>query len=406
MSYRFIRITDYYDGYLKSYYERFPGKSHLSYEEQHNHLKNDSVELTSSFGKYLRNMGVDAMEIIANAEPLQRAWAKEHNLNEYLTFQKLISEQIKYYKPDVVWVDPTKLLNKKWIQNLRNEVRSLKLIVGHICAPYNSEIADSFSSFDIMFTCAPCQQKELTDMGSTAELIYHSFDPSILESLKTETKNYPRIDFIFTGSLFTGYGLHKSRIEYIEKMLEEDINISIFGNLETRSRVLSKKGMYYAINFLKNIKCNFIINEISLLKKNINYGDEKINYYSNKLINSVKPPVFGLEMFKLLASSKICFNIHGEIAKKCAGNIRLFEATGTGTCLVTDWRENLTDLFDVEKEIVTYKSAEECMDKVKWLLNNPDEREKIAKAGQERTLKYHTVENRAAVIDKILRNSL
>ena len=111
-------------------------------------------------------------------------------------------------------------------------------------------------------------------------------------------------------------------------------------------------------------------------------------------------------MFQLVSKSKICFNIHGEIAKKCAGNIRLFEATGMGTCLVTDWRENMSDLFDIDREVVTYKLIGECIDKVKWLLNNPNEAEKISKAGQARTLKDHTVENRAAMIHNIFKKKL
>ena len=406
MSYRFIRISDYYGDYLRNYYEKFPDNVHLAYKEQYDHLTDHSVDLVNSFSKYLRNLGVDAMDIVANAEPLQNKWGKEHIGIEKISFENLIFEQIKFYKPNVIWVDSTKLLNKKWIQKLRNEIPSLKLIAGHICAPYNSTISDSFSAFDMMFTCSPCIQKELSAAGLTTELVYHSFDHAILELLKADTKHFPKTDFVFTGSLYTGYGLHKSRIEYIEKMVEQGVEISIFGNLETRLNVFLKQSAYHSIHFLKTVGLSSMINKIPFLKNKVNYGDEKIHYYSKKLIKRVKPPVFGLEMFKLLENSGICFNIHGEIAKKCAGNVRLFEATGMGTCLLTDWKENLKELFDVDKEIVTYRSADECIEKVKWLMSHPDEASKIAKAGQERTLRSHTVEARAADLDRIFRSKL
>ncbi len=407
MSYRFIRVTDYYSGYLKGYYERNPDSMQLSYEEQHNHLINDSIEMVSSYGKYLRKIGVDAIDIVSNAGPLQNRWAKEHNLAENFTDQELILEQIKYYKPDIVWIDTTQLLNKKWINHLRNEAPSLRLIAGHICAPYNSEIGSSFSAFDIMFSCSPCIAGELKQMGiKNTQLVYHAFDHSVLDKLAVEKNNFPEENFVFTGSLLTGYGLHNERIEYIEKMISEGLDICIYGNLEPKHRVLMKQGISKTIRFLNAAGLDFAVDKIPVLNKYKQHSEADIKYYSKRLVNSVKPPVFGLDMYKALSKAKLCFNIHGDIAKRCAGNVRLFEATGIGTCLVTDWRENMSELFDLDKEVVTYKSVEECIDKVKWLLANPAEAAKIAKAGQNRTLKDHTIENRVKVMDSALRSGL
>ena len=189
-------------------------------------------------------------------------------------------------------------------------------------------------------------------------------------------------------------------------MLKSGIEIDLYCNLESWVKIVAKKGMYISINFLKKLHLENLIKKISILNKNKGYGNVPIEYYSRKLLNSSKPPVFGYDMYKLLSKTKICFNIHGEIAEKCAGNMRLFEATGLGACLVTDWKENITDLFEPGKEIITYKSAEECIEKVKWLMANPNEREKIAKAGQKRTLTSHTIENRAKLMDRIIKKAL
>jgi spore maturation protein CgeB len=86
--------------------------------------------------------------------------------------------------------------------------------------------------------------------------------------------------------------------------------------------------------------------------------------------------------------------------------MRLFEATGVRTCLLTDWKENLSELFEIDREVVTDKSVNECIEKVEWLLENPQERELIAKAGQARILKDHTFAQRAVQLDEIIRKAL
>jgi len=106
-------------------------------------------------------------------------------------------------------------------------------------------------------------------------------------------------------------------------------------------------------------------------------------------------------MFKQLSNSKITLNVHGGVAGNSAVNMRLFEVTGVGSCLLTDWKKNLNELFEIDKEVIAFKTADECIEKTKWLLNNPDEREKIAKAGQARVLKDYNFEIRARQLDEI-----
>ena len=45
----------------------------------------------------------------------------------------------------------------------------------------------------------------------------------------------------------------------------------------------------------------------------------------------------------------------------------------------------------IDEEIVTYKTHQECIDKVNYLLNNESLRNKIAKAGKNRVLKDYTL---------------
>jgi spore maturation protein CgeB len=86
--------------------------------------------------------------------------------------------------------------------------------------------------------------------------------------------------------------------------------------------------------------------------------------------------------------------------------MRLFEATGAGACLITDRKENLGTLFVPDGEVVAYTSPEDCIEKVLWLLDHPEERNRIAKAGQARTLREHTFIHRAEEFDDLVASAL
>jgi spore maturation protein CgeB len=111
-------------------------------------------------------------------------------------------------------------------------------------------------------------------------------------------------------------------------------------------------------------------------------------------------------MFQQLLNTRVVFNHHIDISPVSASNMSLFETTGVGACLLTDWKKNLSGLFEPDKEVLTYRSAEECVEKVNYILEHEDERRSIAAAGQLRTLREHTFDNRAARIDEIIRSVL
>jgi spore maturation protein CgeB len=116
----------------------------------------------------------------------------------------------------------------------------------------------------------------------------------------------------------------------------------------------------------------------------------------------MKPPLYGVEMFTAIRDYAVTLNIHIDMAGTDAGNCRLFEVTGAGGCLLTDWKENLTEMFELDHEVVVYRSHEECLEKARWLLEHPSERNAIACAGQARVLREHTFAHRAAELDRLL----
>lgn len=85
-------------------------------------------------------------------------------------------------------------------------------------------------------------------------------------------------------------------------------------------------------------------------------------------------------------------------------NMRVFEATATGSFLLTEDVPTIHTLFEDGKHLVTYKDMDDAVEKAKYYLKHEDEREKIAKAGMEHTLKYHTYRHRIENAFKFIEN--
>ena len=123
---------------------------------------------------------------------------------------------------------------------------------------------------------------------------------------------------------------------------------------------------------------------------------------SNQFPKQVYEGKLGLNMYQTLQNSLVTFNKHTEAAGTVIGNMRLFEATGVGTCLLTDTGDNMNSLFEENSEVVVYNNLHECKEKLKFLLENESTRRNIAKAGMSRTLKDHSLENRCSELNQYL----
>lgn len=73
---------------------------------------------------------------------------------------------------------------------------------------------------------------------------------------------------------------------------------------------------------------------------------------------------------------------------------RIFEVPGAGGFLMTEHADNLYKFYVPDREIVIFDGIESLVNKIRYYLANPDERDTIAMNGHIRTLKEHTYENR------------
>ena len=92
-----------------------------------------------------------------------------------------------------------------------------------------------------------------------------------------------------------------------------------------------------------------------------------------------------------------------EVAGEYANIMTLYEATGVGSMLLIDRRQDLDQLFSPGKEVVDYRDAQECAELVTHFLDHEDQRNAIATAGQRRTLAEHTYKNRMSELVELIR---
>jgi spore maturation protein CgeB len=111
-------------------------------------------------------------------------------------------------------------------------------------------------------------------------------------------------------------------------------------------------------------------------------------------------------MYRLLRDARISLNRHIAEAEGHANNMRLYEATGVGSMLLTDEGSNLSELFEPGREVVTYAGVDDLIEKARHYLAHEDERLTIAQAGQARTLRDHTYEVRMGELAQILGSRL
>jgi spore maturation protein CgeB len=99
------------------------------------------------------------------------------------------------------------------------------------------------------------------------------------------------------------------------------------------------------------------------------------------------------EKAKAYSAAKILLNtmFYAEIEGL---NCTLFEAAGCGAFQIADWKPSLQELFEPEREIVTFRTRQELKDKVDYYLAHPKERHKIANRAYVRAHREHTYEIR------------
>jgi spore maturation protein CgeB len=364
-------IDSYYDDFLAILPNLYPKIDVCTYSE--------ALELTTGHGfgtgaalsAAFNRLGHETTVVIPNSHQLQSKWCAENLikqpnsrlqkwspiLNRVSAFELLLSKigpgsllekQVKDFAPDVVYIQDINYFLPENILRLRELGFT---VVGEIASPLPP---DRFlKSYNAIVSALPPIVSHCETIGVKAFYLPLAFDDSNVSAHKRVDRD---IDTIFIGSV----GKAWQTLELLTEVAKEVSNLRIYGPISDRS--IAKAGL-----------------------QEFYFGE-----------------AWGSEMFALLNRSKISLNRHGKMAGNYSVNMRMFEATGMGCLLLTDYKSQTKHIFEPGVEVVMYKDFKEAAHLAKRYLEDLQSLHSIAESGKKRTLTNHTYSNRAAELTEFL----
>lgn len=286
---------------------------------------------------------------IAPLKPMLRPLARKVGLSPSLDPQAeaILLAQVEDFKPDVVLNQDTFHVDTSLMRRIK--AIGNPILIGQIGISPSRGV--DWSVYDLMMSQMPAIVAFFRRLGVRAEVNHLAFEPAILETLPPAPAADIEVSFVGTVSPD-----HLQRIALLEAVAER-YDLKLFGNPPQALPA------------------------------------------SSRLHRCFQGEVWGADMYQLLRRSKITLNSHIDMAGREAGNMRLFEATGVGAFLLTDFKDNLHTLFAPDREVAVWRSIDDCLEVIRRAINDDaDERAAIARAGQARTMAQHTYRHRAAEI--------
>jgi hypothetical protein len=370
-----------------------------NYDQSLKLLQFDSFSWNGSWGEHLLKYDIEVFELYINFDVLNRHWVNENTNISIFNIYNILIAQLNHYKIECVINADVNFLEKSFIKQIKDKTK-VKKIYAHICNPFFT--IKEVSVYDGIYTCLRSFEEQFKANGMPSIYIPHCFNNKINERL-SKNKSSKINTVFFAGGVLKGTDLHDEREQLLLNFFKNKIPLNFY----------SEAAQY---NYLKTYLFNSAKFSIYALKKalnKINLNDETLNkillfkkvnkkpqggVLNKIIIKNAKKPIYGNELFSLMQNHLISLNNHGGVSKNEASNMRLFEATGVGSLLLTDYKDNLSSFFNIDNEIVTYNSIEEAVEKAKYLLNNPLVALRIAEAGKKRVELDHTFYNRAPIL--------
>ena len=281
-------------------------------------------------------------------KPMLRPLARKVGLSPRLDAraEKILLAQIEEFRPDLVINQDTFYVDTGLMRRIKNIGNPI--LIGQVgIEPSRGE---DWSVYDLMISQLPATVRSFRALGVRAEVNHLAFEPAVLDALPQASA--PDTDVSFVGTVSVD---HRQRIALLEAVAER-YDLKLWGN---RPRTLPA---------------------------------------SSPLHRCFQGEVWGADMYQVLRRSRITLNSHIDLAGREAGNMRLFEATGVGAFLLTDFKDNLHTLFAPDKEVAVWRSIDDCLKAIGRMIGDDNGRATIARAGHARTMAQHTYRHRATEI--------
>jgi glycosyltransferase involved in cell wall biosynthesis len=360
---RVLIVDTYYPRFLDEHYAG-NALAQASYDEQLTALMDRSFGTSDVYSTELRALGHEAWDVVVNAAPLQAAWARENGMRSAgllaqaarmptraglaarRAFQHRVAlEQIQQHRPDVLYCQDLSFFSPRELAAIRARGA---LVVGQIASPAPTE--EVLRGYGLICTSFPHFVERFRSIGVATEYLPIGFDARVVDRLAARgvdcmNQEGRDIDLSFIGSV--NPHVHPARVALLEELCRQR-PIEIHGN-----------GVD-ALPADSPIREHFV-------------GE-----------------AWGLDMYELLARSRVTVNRHIDAAEGYSNNMRLYEATGAGAMLLTDLGSNLSEIFHNGKEVVVYGTVDDLITAVDAYIDDEPLRAEVARSGQARTLGQHS----------------
>jgi spore maturation protein CgeB len=286
--------------------------------------------------------------VVTPFKPNLRPLARKVGLSPRLDKQaeNILLAQIEQFRPDMVLNQDTFHVDTSLIQRIKGIGNPV--LVGQVgIEPSRGE---DWTVYDLMMSQLSTTVTFLRSLGVRSEVNHLAFEPAILDALPKAPAT--DIDVSFVGTVSAD---HRQRIALLEAVAGR-YDLQLFG-----SPPLALPG-------------------------------------ASPLHRCYRGEIWGTDMYQVLRRSRITLNSHIDMAGREAGNMRLFEATGVGAFLLTDYKDNLDTLFEPDREVAAWRSIDDCLTAIGRALADDNGRAEIARAGRARTMAQHTYRHRTQEI--------
>ena len=399
---RLAFLSSIYLKHLDQIYKRFIGLENKSYIEQNNTIRNEAICSMGEWPKHFAKSGTETLMLCVNNPFSQSRWCRENDFipkGNDLEFE-IALEQLRRFRPTHLIVFGISYYSED--NRLNKIISQCPTLLKKICW-YGAPVVDvnEFKNYDLVITPSPELNNNLNSIGIKSKVLNHSFEPKTLELINlNERKN----KLCFIGSLTLGNNWHEERIRYLESLCTE-IEIDVYADIIKPSFLQSSKRRL--INYRQSI-CELITKYEKTIETFKYYADKKNlpkydRFHDSPITKKIKPAAYGLRMLNILSSYTLTFNMHIPMAKDWACNMRLTEAAGVGTCLLSDQKKNNNEYFGEFVNYCTYSSVKDFIVKYQHLHDNRRQIDEISKNLQSLTLKKRNTTIQFNDLQKILK---
>ncbi|WP_205230949.1 glycosyltransferase family protein [Azospira oryzae] len=365
-----LQIHTFYPAYLEQFYARNPALPGQDFATQIKALEADAFSANHMLTPYLGALGYEAQLIVANDPVSQGRWAAQHGLPNGIGMMEVVRRQVEAYRPEILYLSEPISFDSRFLETLSYKPRLVLGWRGALAPPDTR-----WHGFDVMLSGLSGIRELSLQLGAAHGVHFFPGHPNWINPKLNGI--IPETDVLFTGQWTIGQ--HEKRNQQLLALADA----------ATDPRAPFSLALHLS---------------------------GQTDNAPSSLAPFLRPPVYGLDMYRALASARIVVDSRADhwmfdpltgqpkdVGRGETVNMRLFEVTGAGRFLITERFDNLSDYFEPGLEVETFSDREELVDKIRYYLAHPDKLEAIARRGKERCRRDYAMEWRAAHFDRIVR---